>query len=254
MKNQPPTLLQFDRNFSHHTRIQNSILSLLFPWTCPGCHRLLPYPSAICNGCADRLKRIEPPFCKKCGSPYPAEWKVQICPECRTQKSAITMVRSVYYYEQLIQKMVLEIKYAGRARYLHYLSDVLVQHAISHLPRFEVIVPVPLHRQREWERNFNQAELLANQLSRRMGIRVWKILRKPKKTLPQSSLSGTARRCNLKGAFECRQTKASYGSALLIDDVITTGATLQECAQVLRKSTGIRRVYALTIARAVQQF
>lgn len=165
------------------------------------------------------------------------------------------MIRSVYYYEQLIQQMILEVKYARRARYLRYLSEELFKHALLYFPRsLEAIVPVPLHREREWNRTFNQAELMADHLSRLLGIPVWKALRKFKKTPPQSSLSGTARRCNLKGSFECKSGKTSCRSVLLIDDVITTGATLQECARVLRKSAGVRKVYAVTIARAVQQF
>lgn len=257
MKKRPPFIfpLDPDRITFSYRRIHQAVFSLIFPWACPGCQRLVPYPEPICNECAIRLKRILSPFCKKCGLPLPEHWQVQVCPECRTQKSALSMIRSVYYYEQLIQQMILEVKYARRARYLRYLSKELFRHVRMYFPAsFEAIVPVPLHREREWERTFNQAELMADQLSRLLGVPVWKALQKPKKTPPQSSLSGTARRCNLKGAFECKPGKISCRSVLLIDDVITTGATLQECARMLRKSAGVRKVYAITIARAVQQF
>jgi ComF family protein len=120
--------------------------------------------------------------------------------------------------------------------------------------RVEAIVPVPLHRMRAWERTFNQAELLARHVSRLLGVPVWKALRKPKSTASQSSLSGIARRANLKGAFVLKKDGRRRHSVLLIDDVVTTGATLQECARVLRKSAGVKKVYALTVARAVQQF
>lgn len=257
MKNQPPFTFPSDpdRIFSFARKMHHAAFSVIFPWTCPGCQTLVPYPNPICNDCAIRLKRILPPFCKKCGSPLPETWRVQVCPECRIHKSGLRIVRSVYYYEELIQQMILEIKYERRARYLRYLSQELCRQIRIHFPAsFEAIVPVPLHRKREWERTFNQAELMASRLSRLLGVPVWKILRKSKKTAPQSSLSGTARRCNLKGAFECKPAKTLRHSVLLIDDVITTGATLEECARVLRKSAGVRKVYAITIARAVQQF
>lgn len=257
MKKPPPFKVLFDpkRIIPACRTIQRSVFSLLFPWGCPGCQRLVSFPNPICDECASRLKRILSPFCHKCGSPLPEYWKVEVCPECRTQKSALSMIRSVYYYEQLIQEMILEVKYARRARYLRYLSEELFKHVLLYFPgSFEAIVPVPLHREREWERTFNQAALMADQLSRLLGVPVWKALRKPRKTLPQSSLSGTARRCNLKGAFECKEGKISFRSVLLIDDVITTGATLQECGRVLRKSAGVKKVYAITVARAVQQF
>ena len=215
----------------------------------------MPYPEVICGACATSLKRIEAPMCSKCGAPFPTHWLVEVCPECRMHVSSITRIRSVYYYENLIQGMIVEVKYARRARYLRYLAKELATTVRTSFPSsIQAIVPVPLHRQRQWERTFNQAELLANQMSRFLNIPVWKTLQKHSKTPPQSLLSGTARRANLKGAFRCINDKIPRRSVLLIDDVITTGATLEECARVLRRSAGVKRVYAITIARAVQQF
>jgi ComF family protein len=257
VKKQPPFLFGSDpkRFVLPYHKIVDTALSLVFPWRCPGCGELVSYPEVVCRGCARHMRHIGFPFCKKCGAPFPVHWTVEICPECHTQKSALTQIRSLYYYENLVQKMILEVKYGRRARYLYYLSQELFSYIQTCFhPHVDAIVPVPLHRRRAWERTFNQAELMAHYLSGLLDVPVWKALQKPKKTPPQSSLSGIARRANLKGAFSCKMKGPRRVSVLLIDDVITTGATLQECARVLRKSAGVKKIYAITVARAVQQF
>jgi ComF family protein len=160
-------------------------------------------------------------------------------------------IYSLYYYEGVVREMIREAKYHRTGRSLIYFAEEMFLHARIEFPRVKALVPVPLHKDREWERSFNQAAFLAQELSRLWGIPVWNCLRKNKATLPQSALSGQARRKNLKGAFLCKSSEAPPKSVLLIDDVTTTGATLEECARVLRRA-GVRSVYGLTIARAVK--
>ena len=167
------------------------------------------------------------------------------------QKSKLTRIRSAFEYEGLVRQMIRDAKYAGRARILRFFAEELVPLVLSEFPRkIQALVPVPLHRKREWERRWNQAEVIAGQLDLHLGIPVRHFLTKIKKTMPQSSLSGPSRRRNLEGAFQCKAKNPLPRSLLLIDDVITTGSTLEECASVLRRC-GARRVYGLTIARAV---
>jgi ComF family protein len=238
-----------------YPEIRNSLFSLIFPWPCPGCGTLMKYPASICEKCLAGLKRIEAPYCGRCGSPFPHHWKVRICPECKVRKSALSRIRSVFYYEGLVKTMIHEVKYRRAARYLRELSENLYLTLRNEFPTsIQAVVPVPLHKMRAWERTFNQAELLAQNLSRLSGSPVWKALRKNRITPSQSSLSGTARRSNLKRAFAFVRSEFQGKSVLLVDDIITTGATLEECARTLRRSAGVRKVYALTVARAVQNF
>lgn len=232
---------------------RNSVLSLLFPWRCPGCDQLLPYPVPVCETCALTLKRIAKPLCIRCGDPFPEHWRVRICPDCRTRRSPVTRIRSVFYYEGLAQQMIRDAKYKRKARPLRFFAEQLFLFFCSEWTApIDAIVPVPLHRMREWERTFNQAEILSREVSRLTGLPLWQPLRKIKPTPPQSLLSGTARRANLAGTFRLDGSVSAPKSVLLIDDVVTTGATLEECARILR-TAGVRKVHALTVARAVQK-
>ena len=149
-------------------------------------------------------------------------------------------------------QMIRDIKFARRARPLRFFAEELYMLLLQKLPRtIDAIVPVPLHRAREWERTFDQARLLAKQLQEYSGIPLRDVLIRRKSTAPQTSLSGAARRRNLHNAFAVKQGTQLPASVLLVDDVITTGATLEACAKILRKKLGVRRVYGLTIARAV---
>lgn len=227
-----------------------SLSSLLFPWPCPGCNTLLKYPEVVCPDCEFSLPRIRKPFCMRCGTAFPQHWKVKICPECHKRKHRITAIRSAYEYEGLAGQMIKEAKYDRKGRYLQYFADQLFVLARAEFPSsIKAVVPVPLHRNREWTRTFNQAEILATRIGKLWDLPVWYALKKVSKTKPQSSLSGSTRRFNLQNVFKFRNSKRFAKSVLLVDDVITTGSTLNECARVLRMN-GVRRIYAVTIARA----
>jgi len=228
----------------------NSLSSLLFPWTCPGCNTLLKYPEVICADCEMSLPKICEPFCKRCGTAFPQHWKVTICPECHQRRHRITATRSAYEYEGLISQMIKEAKYLRKGRYLRYFADQLFVLARAEFPpSIKAVVPVPLHKSREWKRTFNQAEILATQIAKLWDLPVWYALKKVSRTKPQSSLSGSTRRLNLQNVFKFRKSKHHAKSVLLVDDVITTGSTLNECARILRQN-GVKRIYAVTIARA----
>lgn len=230
-----------------------AILSLIFPQVCPKCDQLVEYPCVLCECCSRELKRIQSPYCRKCGIPFPEEWQVLVCPECNVHPTGLTKLRSAFQYEGIISELIRDAKYRKSGRILRYFAGELVPWCLTDFPRsVEGLVPVPLHRNREWQRTFNQSQLLARYLSRYTGIPVIPLLRKRCETRSQSSLSGVARRANLRGAFRFTAYSPVPRSVLLIDDVVTTAATLNECALVLR-SAGVRRVYGLTVARALPE-
>jgi len=203
----------------------------------------------MCVDCELSLPKIREPFCLRCGTAFPQHWKVKICPECHKRKHRITAIRSAYEYEGLAAQMIKEAKYLRKGRYLRYFGDQLFVLARTEFPSsIKAIVPVPLHKNREWTRTFNQAEILAIRIAKLWNLPLWNALKKISKTKPQSSLSGSTRRFNLQNVFQFRG-KRLVKSVLLVDDVITTGSTLNECARVLRQH-GVKRIYAVTIARA----
>jgi ComF family protein len=215
------------------------------------CEELQRYAQVMCESCRLHLPRIQKWSCRICGSPFPEHWRVKVCPECRMTRPKLTRIRSVFLYEEPVIRMIHEMKFARRARHLRFFAEELYLFLLKRVPRkVDAIVPVPLHRAREWERTFDQSGLLARFLHDLSGIPLRNLLMRSKVTLPQSSLSGAARRRNLRGAFHLKSNHKLPSSVLLVDDVITTGATLEACAIVLRRA-GIRKIYGLTIARAV---
>jgi competence protein ComFC len=229
--------------------IAHSLSGLLFTWPCPGCSTLLEFPNVVCAECESSLPKIREPFCMRCGTAFPQHWKVKICPDCHQHKRRITAIRSAYEYEGLAAQMIKEAKYLRKGRYLRYFADQLFVLARAEFPSsIRAVVPVPLHKNREWTRTFNQAEILATRIAKLWDLPLWNALKKISKTKPQSSLSGSTRRFNLQNAFQFRG-KRRVKSVLLVDDVITTGSTLNECARILRQN-GVKRIYAVTIARA----
>ena len=231
--------------------VRAALCSLCFPWPCVTCGELQKYPDVLCETCREKLPRIVAPFCRFCGSPFPESWRVDVCPDCRIRRPKLTRIRSAFLYEGTVMRMIREVKFSRRARPLGYFAEELYVRLLSDLPpRIPAIGPVPLHKARQWERTFDQSALLAQYLGELSGVPVKNLLRRVKPTRPQTLLSGQARRKNLDQAFRLRATGTVPRSVILLDDVVTTGATLEACAAVLRKA-GVRKVYGLTIARAV---
>jgi ComF family protein len=252
MRNLPPYLYKvfsdLGRSFQQS---RNAAYSLFFPWRCVLCEELQPYVDVVCESCRKRLPRITRRWCRICGAPFSEHWRVKICPDCKLQRPKLTRIRSVFLYEGRVIQMIHEMKFAKRARFARYFSEEMYLFFLQHFARrADVIVPVPLHRSREWQRTFNQARLMAEHLSKLSGIPVKNCLRRTRNTISQTFLSGQARRKNLEGAFCVKQNIDLPKSVLLIDDVITTGATLEACSVLLRKA-GVRKIYGLTVARAM---
>ena len=252
MRNLPPYLSRVSSQVSRiYTAIRASFFALCFPGECVLCGQLQKYPEVLCDPCQERLPWIRVPRCKLCGTPFPELWRVAICPDCRLRRPRLTRIRSLFLYETAVMQMIRQVKFSRQARPLHYFAEQLNLRILQDFPRnIAALVPVPLHRAREWERTFNQSALLARYVSELSGIPVVDLLRRIKRTPAQTSLSGQARRRNLQSAFQMKAEATIPRSVILIDDVVTTGATLESCAAVLRKA-GVRRVYGLTIARAV---
>jgi ComF family protein len=198
-------------------------------------------------------RRIEAPFCIRCGEPYDGAIPgAFLCPNCAEREWTLSWARAAWRAEGTVREAIHDFKYRGQFDRLSLLADWLEdgfrEFAAGH--RWDGLVFVPLHPLRRRERGFNQAEELCRMLGRRQGIPVLPCLRRPVPTPKQSWLTRGARLRNLLGAFSFNPRFDVAGlHLLLVDDVFTTGATAEACARVLA-SEGASRVAALTIARA----
>jgi ComF family protein len=172
---------------------------------------------------------------------------------CRSDLQGFDAAYSFGSYDGVLRELIHLFKY-GRIRTL---GRPLAGHLISAFPRderFDVIVPMPLHWLRRWQRGFNQSALLAKEIARRCGIPVIRAARRRRSTAPQAGLSNARRRVNVAGAFAPTRRGSVRGlRVLLVDDVMTTGATASACARAL-KNAGARYVAVLTLARADRRF
>ncbi|MFA7345971.1 MAG: ComF family protein [Terrimicrobiaceae bacterium] len=226
--------------------------SLFFPSHCAGCGRSVPEGDSLCLKCDESIEKIRPPRCEVCSQPYRGDVPTFTCPNCRGDafhfECAIAVVRS----RGVVREMVHRLKY-GKELWLGRILAGWMREGLDD-PRLrgwvpDALVPVPLHPRRLREREFNQAEILCQELSHSSGIRVFSPLERSRYTTTQTALDRKGRRQNLRDAFiPGKNRNVTNLNLLLVDDVLTTGSTLDACAAVLLKA-GANSVRALTAAR-----
>jgi ComF family protein len=229
-------------------------VSLLYPPVCAICGGNVRAGDYLCNGCAAKAVRIVAPFCQKCSEPFEgAITREFACANCAHRTIHFDAAVSAYRGRGIVREIIHEFKY-GRQIHLRHLVARWLRAAMEDERlrgrRFDLIAPVPLHPTRQRERGFNQAGLLAELLSAQSSIRVKPLLERTRYTNTQTALDRSERMENLHNAFRLRKNADVRGlRVLLIDDVLTTGSTLSECARVLKRA-GALSVYAATAARA----
>lgn len=231
-----------------------ALSSLFYPASCVVCSGTIEWREYLCADCRARAPRIVAPFCAKCSEPFPgAITQAFSCANCEHRTLHFDCAVAAYRSRGLVRKLVHEFKYARQRQLRHPLAAWLgenMRDARLRGRRFDVIVPVPLHRARERERGFNQAMLLAELLSRQVAVPLRDLLERIRYTTTQTAYDRSERMENLRDAFRLRKKMhVRELRVLLIDDVLTTGSTLSECARVL-KEAGALSVHAATAARA----
>lgn len=231
-------------------------LHLIFPAACAHCDTPLwddPVPF-VCRTCWDTLVPIAGPCCPHCGDPFASQVALQHsptheCGTCRIKPPAFTQTWSLFPYQSPLKEAIILFKYRGKRSLTKPFLQAMIP-ALPLLPTCDVLIPVPLHRDRLREREYNQSLLLAHGLSKHLNIPLLlSCLLRSRATVPQTSLSKKERFTNLRKAFTIDNVSRIQGQRiLLIDDVFTTGTTLHECAKALRKA-GSGSVYGLTLAR-----
>jgi ComF family protein len=216
-----------------------AVLDALFPRSCAGC-RAGPWP--FCADCLARLRPIEPPWCERCGTP--TDRPQARCEDC--PPPSLTTARSAFVYDGPARRAVLRLKFSGWRDVAPALADAIA--SAAPIPDVDVVTWVPLARARRAERGFDQARALAVALARRLERQARRQLRRPVSTAPQARRSGAERRMAMHGVF--RASRSAPPRVLLVDDVLTTGATMAAAADVLLEAGAIE-VHAVTAARSI---
>ena len=218
-------------------------LDLFFPAWCIGCGREGQY---ICHACREKLPLISPPICNKCGRPLTDE---NTCPGCIEEPVAIDGIRAPFLFQGVIRKAIHELKYRNLKAITLVLAGLLHDYLRENPISGDVLAPVPIHPKRLRERGYNQSSLILRELSRKNGLPVIEdCLVRTINTPPQvRAASARERRENIAGAFTCSNDKLKGKQVILVDDVSTSGATLNTCAEVL-KEAGAASVWGLTMA------
>jgi ComF family protein len=213
-----------------------------------------PLDGPVCASCWASIPTLPGPFCRTCGDPLPS-WRVisaalARCPRCRRRPGLIASARTAGDYDGALRDIIHAFKYDGRRGLARPLGAMMREAGAELLRDADVVVPVPLHPWRRLRRGFNQAEDLA----RRLDVPVLPALIRVRPTAPQMGLTAAARRRNVRGAFRVspirwrRRQRLEGAKVVLVDDVRTTGATLEACAAAL-VDAGVHEVRALTAAR-----
>jgi ComF family protein len=230
------------------------VFNLVFPDDCRLCEQPLRSLSRIpvCPSCLALPQPLQAEFfCRACRTPFADDYPLDehdLCTVCREGLANFDSAYSFGSYEGPLQQLIHLLKYAKVESLAGPLGKLLMQ-ALPLDVNFDLIIAMPLHWRKRWERGFNQAELLAEPVARRHGLRLATNLRRARYTKSQAGLSESARRENLRGSFRVHRPEQLAGKrVLMIDDVFTTGATLRAAAAVL-KSAGAAHVSALTLAR-----
>ena len=223
-------------------------LDLLFPRRCPACDRVLVIGEMVCPQCTDRLTIIQSPFCRKCGKAL-TDSREEYCIDCESRKHLFREGRALYEYP-CIKESIYRFKYRGRKEYAEFYGRELAHHLgkviLSWQP--DALVPVPLHRSRKRLRGYNQAQALAENLGKRLGIPVnSRLIVRTKKTIPQKLLSFEKRQNNLKKAFKIDENVVKLNTIIIIDDIYTTGSTVDAMTATLQEA-GIKNVYFVALA------
>ena len=232
------------------------VINMVMPPACLNCAQPVQSAGDLCMDCWSGIQFLSPPWCACCGLPFAYDEGAQsICGACSEKQPAFDRARAVYVYSEQSRDMILKFKHGDRTDMAPAFAHWLARAGQDLLQTAEILAPVPLHRRRILKRRYNQAALIAAHLPRPPGCRyIPDLLHRVKNTGSQGGLNRRARYRNLSGAFKINEKfKADIAGkrVLLIDDVLTTGATVETCAAQIKRA-GAHSVDVLTLARIVR--
>lgn len=223
---------------------------ICFPATCCKCGKYTEN-QGLCGNCWSKIHWISEPICPICGKPFEIDIGIS-CAECRRKKPSFDCARAVFEYDDESKPLILKFKHSDATFLGEQLAQWMYRVGESLFEKADLIVPVPIHFFKRLKRKYNQTEILANYLAQLSGKTYEpRILKKNKPSRSQEGLTKIQRKENVKNSFAIDEKYApllNEKSVLLIDDVLTTGATVNECAKILKKH-GAKSVFVLTLAR-----
>lgn len=232
----------------------HAILDIIYPVRCPICTEIvIPKGNKICKSCREQLPYIMEPKCMKCGKPLDQEEK-EFCSDCERKRYHFDKGYALWQYNDKMKSSIAAFKYHSKKEYaIFYVDEIIRRYGKQiKLLKPDAVVPIPIHRSKRLERGYNQADILAKGIGKTLDIRVVSdLLIRNKKTLPQKKLSDIERLHNLAEAFQFNAESASHykkpiNKVILIDDIYTTGSTIEACTNVL-KLNGVSEVYFIVL-------
>ena len=225
-------------------------LDLVFPRRCPVCDHTMDTGDVIHPWCRAEIPYVKSPFCLKCGRPLAEEHAdEEYCGDCKKRIHYFTMNRSMMHYQPMAESFY-RFKYSKRREYAFFFGKEMARYLGPQIRMWNVdaLVPVPIHWKRKDTRGYNQAEEIAKVLGRELNLPVeTRILKRVKNTVPLKLLGDAERKENLKKAFNIGVSSVKLKQVILVDDIYTTGSTLDACAKVLLDA-GAQRVYCVCVA------
>lgn len=228
--------------------IRDFFTELLYPkrTKCSMCGRVAK--ESICSTCLASLEFIEGRVCLKCGKALEDEYEKHLCPDCEGEEKEFEMALSCFQYKDMGKNVIHKLKYEGCSEISGVLSRLMHQKLLDEGIAVDAVVPVPIHPDKEQARGYNQAYLMAEELSAAMELPLWDCLTRTRQTTEQFKLDKHQRILNVRNAFCIKMLyNVRYHRVLLVDDIYTTGSTANECSRVL-KQQGVQKVYVITAA------
>lgn len=223
------------------------LLNLLFPPRCPFCDGIAT--DGVCEFCRRKVTVVTEPFCMKCGKPL-ADNVREYCEDCDKTGHSFESGRALLVYDDVVRHSIYRFKYASRKEYAKVYARMMGQNFKQYIARIspDMLIPVPLHKRRMKKRGYNQAQLVAKCLEKEWGIPCRDdLVRRVKHTRPQKELDRAERQNNLKKAFKIIENDVKLKTIILIDDIYTTGSTMDALAEALLQN-GAAKVYFVAIA------
>ena len=227
------------------------MIKLLYPDRCPICQEI---SNGICCECKKKISYVEEPCCFRCGKPL-AEEETEYCLDCRQYRHVFEQGKSLFLYQDSVRESIHRIKYQNKREYLDTYAREIAEKMGRDIRKWnaDILIPIPMDRKKMRQRGYNQAEILAEKLSVYLRLPVGRdVLKKVRRTCDQKELTHQQRRSNLKNAFavnECvldSEDCIPWKRVLLIDDVYTTGSTIDAASDVLKRY-GAEEIYFITI-------
>jgi ComF family protein len=213
-------------------------------------------PDVVCRDCLENFELIVPPWCESCGIPFLSAERIdRKCGSCIKDPPHFDRARALFVYDERSSLPIKRLKYSDRTEMVKPLGRAMADWGLELLgaeTKYDFVLPVPLHRRRLMRRGYNQSALLTAEIGRHAVLKVdYSILHRIRNTRSQTRLSPSERKNNVRGAFAigCEAKDLTGKSILLLDDVMTTGSTLNECSRILKKQGGAEIVDALVVAR-----